>query len=195
MIDRSNKHANNDRFDWLKLFIISISSIAVGIYRDGFSVLFPFLQREFELTKTQIGMHSTFFFLANMLTGILCGRLIDIKGAKWGLFYGVLALCVLTMLHALIPNFIILLILAVFTGITVSINMPAANKALSEWFPKNLRATAIGLVSTAFPIGGIIAASTLPFLGNSIGWRKAIIFPGIFALICALIIKKFYHLF
>jgi len=59
----NNIKKNKKYFNWPILFIISTTSIATGSYRDGFSSLFPFLQRDFDLTRAQLGLHSTFFSL------------------------------------------------------------------------------------------------------------------------------------
>lgn len=97
------------------------------------------------------------------------------------------------ILHSIVPNFIILLILAAFAGFAISINNPAANKAIVEWFPYKWQGTAMGLRSSAPPIGGMLSAIVLPSLAILIGWRKAIIFPGLFALLCAFFVFNLYQ--
>lgn len=61
---KSNIKKNNTEvnFNWSILLIISITSIMAGIYRDGFAALFPFLQKDFNLTRAQLGLHSTLFY-------------------------------------------------------------------------------------------------------------------------------------
>lgn len=73
---------------WYQLFIVFISSIAVGIYRDGFVSLFPFIQNEFHLTRAQLGLHSSFLFSASSIAVLFAGRLVDLKGTKWGIIAG-----------------------------------------------------------------------------------------------------------
>lgn len=45
----------------------------------------------------------------------------------------------------------------------------------------------------AFPIGGLLGAISLPFLGNIFGWRKTVILPGVITILCALFISHFYQ--
>ena len=182
-----------NHFNWLMLMIISLASIALGIYRDGIAVLFPFLQRDFNLTRGQIGLYISFLYLTSSLVSVYSGRLADIKGSKWGMTYGVLFVGVMLILHSIAPNFIILLMLAAFAGLGLSINPSAANKGITESFPIKWRSTATGIWSTAFPIGGLLAASILPFFSTLIGWRKTILFPGFLALLCSFLIANFYH--
>ena len=187
-----NNNGEKKNFNWSILFMISITSIVTGIYRDGFSALFPFLQRDFILTRAQLGLHSTLFFFTSALVSIFTGHLVDLKGPKWGLGFGILSMGIFIMLHSIAPNFIVLLVVAGFTGIAVSINLPAASKAIVEWFPKKWSSTVLGIRSTAFPVGGMLAAILLPFLGDLIGWRKTILVISILALLCAFFILHFY---
>src|SRR5665648_1001436 len=178
-----NKNREDKHFYWLILIIISLASIVMGIYRDGFAVFFPLLQREFDLTRAQIGLYISFLYFSSSFVSVFTGRLVDLKGVKWGMASGTL----------LVGNFLFLLVLAVFSGFGMSINAPAANKGISEWFPQKWRSTATGIWSTAFPLGGLLSAILLPPLGILLGWRKAIIFPGVLALLCTFLILSFYH--
>jgi len=189
----SNKNRGKKHFNWSILLIVSLSSIVTGIYRDGFAALFPFLQRDFDLTRAQLGLHSTFFFFAIVLLAVFAGRLVDCKGSKWGLGFGVLFMGIFFILHSIVPNFIVLLIVAAFTGLVVSINPPAVAKGIAEWFPQRWRSTAFGIRSTAFPFGGMLGSIFLPYLGDLLSWRKAILLPGILALLCAFFILHFYQ--
>ncbi len=189
----TNNNSDEKQFNWSILFIISLSSIVTGIYRDGFAALFPFLQRDFNLTRSQLGLHSTFFFLGMVFVSMFSGRLVDLKGSKWGIGFGLLFMSSFILLHSIVPNFLVLLILAVFTGLSVSINLPAASKGIVEWFPRKWRTTALGIRSTAFPFGGILGAIILPILGSLMGWQRALLFPGIIGLLCALLILFFYQ--
>ena len=180
-------------FNWSILLIISLAPIVTGIYRDGFAALFPFLQRDFSLTRAQLGLHSTFFFLTSALLAIYAGCLVDLKGSKWGLIFASLFMSIFFILHSIVPVFIVLLLLASFTGLAVSFINPASNKSIIEWFPLKWRSTALGILSTAFPIGGLLGSILLPMLGILIGWRKTMIFPSVLSLLSAIFIYYFYN--
>jgi len=186
-----NRDVNS--LNWFMLLIISLASIVMGIYRDGIAALFPFLQKDFVLTRGQLGLYTSFTYFTFLLVSIFSGRLVDLKGPKWCMALGVTFVGILLIMHSIAPNFIILLLLAAFAGLGLSINTPATNKGIMEWFPQKWRSTATAIWSTAFPLGGLLAASILPILGIMIGWRKTILFPGVLALLCAFIIVIFYQ--
>jgi len=189
---KKNQQNKKTSFNWYILFIVTLTSVVAGIYRDGFAALFPFLQTDFGLTRTQLGMHSTLFYSTSAIVAIYTGRLVDIKGTKWGLVFGSVFMGVFYILHSFAPSFIVILLLAAFTGLTVSLNLPTVSKAVTEWFPYQYRSTALGIQSMGFPAGGLIGAILLPYLGNLFGWRKAIIFPGIIALLYAFFVSRIY---
>lgn len=191
--NKIKKNKTKDNFNWYILFIISLTSVVGGIYRDGFAALFPFLQRDFNLTRAQLGLHSTLFYLTSASVALYTGRLVDLKGSKWGLVFGSFTLGIFFILHTLAPNFLVLLLIAALTGIAVSINTPTASKGIVEWFPKQQRGFALGIQSIAFPIGGLLGAVFLPLLSSLMGWRKTIIIPGLVSILFALFIKQFYQ--
>lgn len=188
----SNKNKEKKNFNWSILFIISLSSIVTGIYRDGFAALFPFLQEDFNLTRAQLGLHSTFFFSTSVFVAMFAGFLVDLKGSKWSMGFGVLLMGIFITMHSIASNFTVLLLMAAFTGLVTSINLPAASKGIIEWFDQKRRSTALGIRSMAFPIGGLLGSILLPFLGGIFWWRKTILFLGILAILCAIFILYFY---
>lgn len=181
-----------DEFNWFMLFLISFVGVSTGIYRDGFSALFPLLKEDFGLTRAQLGLHSTLFFFSNAFATLFTGSLVDLKGSKWGLLHGVFFMGIFCILHSIAPNFTILLLLGALTGLAVSTNLPASAKGIIQHFPQKWRDTAFGIQSTGFPAGGMIGAILLPFLASFLGWRKTIVVPGIIAFLCFLIIFYFY---
>jgi ACS family hexuronate transporter-like MFS transporter len=189
----SKKNNTQSTFNWHVLFVLSLTSIITGIYREGFASLFPFLQKEFHLTNAQLGLHSTLFYFTNAFVSIYAGRLVDLKGSKWGLVFSGLLMSILYFSHSVIPNFLMILFMAALTGVVVSFNMPSVNKGVVGWFPRKQRSTALGLQSMAFPIGGLLGAIALPFFGNIFGWRKTMFLPSVIAILGVLFISYYYQ--
>ncbi len=69
------------------------------------------------------------------------------------------------------------------SGIGYSSVNPATTKGVVRWFPSQGRATAMGVKQTGIPLGGILAAFTLPPLASSFGWRTSVILVGVISLI------------
>ncbi|MGI6575670.1 MAG: MFS transporter [bacterium] len=186
---KQHGHAMN----WSILFLLLITTISSGIYRDGFATLFPFLQTEFELTRAQIGLQSTFFFLTSALFAVFAGRLVDILGTKKGILFGLGSSGILVALHTFAPSFVVLLLIAGLTGLGTSMIAPATNKGIIERFTIHNRATAMGLNYAGFSIGGALASVSLPLIASYYSWRLAALLIGILTIISTAVIFVFYR--
>lgn len=174
-------------FNWSFTLITTSACLLSGIYRDGFSALFPFIQEEFQLSRAQLGLHSTFFFLTSFLASVFTGRLVDKKGYSFGILFGVFFIGFFTILHAFAPSYEMILILASCTGIGVSTLIPATTKGILHSFSPQDRGMAMGINMAGFPLGGILAATIIPSLANVLGWRVTLLLPGVLALLYSLI--------
>jgi ACS family hexuronate transporter-like MFS transporter len=72
-------------------------------------------------------------------------------------------------------------------GVTEAMNLPAAVKAVAEWFPAAERSLAVGIVTAGIGLGAIIAPPFLVWLIVSFGWQWAFIVPGAIGFIWLLI--------
>ena len=191
---KSTKSASkNNKSYVMTLLIMSTAYIAVGINVQGFKAMLPLVSTDFQITGTQAGLYATAFFLSGTLLAITSGRVVDRIGPKKSLVGATLIIAGLMFLHTLMPTFTMILLLAFFTGAGFSIITPAINKGVINLVPPKKRAVSIGLAQAGGGIGGILGASLLPFLGSVFGWRKALFFAALVALVMALVLTKFYH--
>lgn len=72
-------------------------------------LFFLILQRDFNLTRTQIGMYTMAIHLVTSFSGIFTGQLIDIKGSKWGMMFGIFFVGIVLILHSIAPNILLIL--------------------------------------------------------------------------------------
>lgn len=178
----------NDVVNRFRLAIVFPATIIAGTYREGLSALFPLLREEFDLSRFQLGLHSSFFQITATILALYSGNIIDKRGSKWGMIRGVLIMGMLFILHSMIPNMMVLFFLASLMGVGFSFIMPATYRGIVFFFPPPIQSTAIGMNSSCLPIGGALAAFLLPLVASTMGWRRAIILPGIFALLWVLMV-------
>jgi len=70
---------------WIVL-ILSIPYFSLDLTQMGFLALLPFVREEFVLTRTQVGLYSTCFFLGSTVIAIFTGALVDKLGGKKAYF-------------------------------------------------------------------------------------------------------------
>ncbi len=179
--------------DWFVLLIISSAYMAVFANIQGFKALLPLVQEEFAISRTQVGLYSSFYFLSATLIAIFSGRIVDRLGTKKGLFLGAGVVGLMIILHALSPDYWLILILAFFTGIAFSIITPSVNKGVLELAEPSKRSFFMGIVHGGGGFGGFMGAVMLPFIGVMVGWRSALLFGSVFAVVVALLIFRFYQ--
>lgn len=68
-------------------------------------------------------------------------------------------------------------------GLAESGNFPAANKTVSEWFPKKERAYAFGILNSGANVGAIITPVVVPYMLRHWGWQSAFIVTGLLGFI------------
>lgn len=180
-------------FNWRLLFILSTSAMVLGITRDGISALFPFIQAEFNLTRTQIGFYSTFVFFSATLVAVFTGRVVDLLGAKLSMIIGVVSVGFAILMISFAPTFSFILAIGFFNGLGFSIIAPANSKGVMESFPVPRRATAMGFVQSAIGVGSFFAAFILPSLAEFSNWQKSLLLPALFSFCAAFFIYKYYQ--
>jgi sugar phosphate permease len=174
------------------LLIISTAYLAVDINIQGFLALMPFIREEFALSSSRAGLYSTFHYLLATIVAIFSGRIVDKIGSKKGLVVGTGVLGVVTFLQSRSPNFILILALALVGELFFSIITPSLNKAVMQKTTPENRATSMGVMQMGGGIGGFTGAVFLPFLAEKIGWRNAVMFSALIAVLVGIFIFIFF---
>ncbi len=174
------------------LLLLSTAYLASGVNTQGFLALMPFVRNEFEISRAQAGLYSTCFFLTATIIAIFAGRIVDKIGSKKGMIFGTASVGIMIFFHAIAPYFYVILIFSFLTGIVFSIITPSLNKAVMKKVKPENRATSMGIMQSGGGIGGVLGASLLPLLGGIFGWRRALLFSGVFAICLSLFIYRFY---
>lgn len=190
MTYNNNGPAKNNQ--WAALSLLAAAYIAVYANIQGFVTLLPMVQEEFLISRAEVGLYSSFYFLSAMLLSVFSGRIADRLGTKWGIILGVAVVGLMKLLHSFSPYFWVLLVLAFFTGIAFSMITPAVNRGVLEASEPASRGFSMGLVYSGGGLGGFLGAVMLPMLGEITGWRTALACGSIFAIVTALFIFVYY---
>ncbi len=173
--------------------MISLAYIAVFANIQGFQALLPLVQAEFTLSRAQAGLYTSFYFLSGALIAIFSGKIVDGLGTRRGLILGVGILGFMMILHALSPLFGLILLFAFITGFAFSVITPSVNKGVLELSEPSRRSTNMGMVHGLGGLGGFLGAFILPFAGELVGWRMALVFSSMLALGVAAFLARFFR--
>ncbi len=142
------------------------------IDRSILTILGPYIQKDLGLSDGQLGLLSgTVFALFYGLFGLALGRLADIWVRTWTIALGLSLWSGMTAISGFATNFGALAAARVGVGVGEASASPAAYSLISDWFPKQRRATALAIYSS-----GIFIGAGLSFAISGVvveGWNKA----------------------
>lgn len=170
------------------------------IDRQILSILAEDIKRDLNLSDAELGfLYGTAFAVFYALFGIPLGRLADNWVRTRLLSLGLAVWSTMTALSGFSTNFVQLSLARVGVGIGEASASPAAFSMLSDWFPKEKRATALAVYSSGLYLGGgvslLIGALVVKtwngwYPGGGplglVGWQAAFLAVGIPGLILSL---------
>ena len=177
-------------------FALVLLTIVYGfnfIDRQIMGILAPFIQKDLDLTNTELGLliglaFAVFYTLVAIPIAWLADRynrvnILSIALATWSGF---------TALTGLANNFIQIGLARMGVGIGEAGGSPPSHSIISDLFPKEERASALGVYSMGIPIG-IMAAyfvtASLMGTGDDVDWRRIFIILGLTGIGLAVIVK------
>ena len=180
-----------------RFFTLILLTIVYGfnfIDRQIVGILAPFIQKDLDLTNTELGLLIGFAFAVFYTTfaiplAWLADRynrvnILSIALATWSGF---------TALTGLANNFFQIVIARMGVGIGEAGGSPPSHSIISDIYSKEERAGALGFYSMGIPIGIMVAYfATAALLGSStddVDWRKIFIFLGLTGIALAVLVR------
>ena len=171
-------------------------SVLVVVYTFNFidrqilSILLEPIKQDLGLSDTQLGLLTGFAFALFYATlGIPIARYAD-KSNRRNLI--ALALTIwsgMTALSGLAQNFWHLLLARIGVGVGEAGCSPPAHSMISDYFPAEKRATALGIYSLGIPVGILFGFIAGGWLNEFFGWRVAFFVVGIPGLVLAILVR------
>jgi len=168
-----------DKFRWAILTLISVSHIIGATAQYGINTLAPFYQEELGLSRAQVGLFFSAFYLAMTGASFGAGWLADRLGIRKTTLQGHVALGICTVTASMAPSFAWACASFFLAGLGYSFLNPASTKGVMVWFDRDERATAMGIKQTGVPAGGFVVALLAAPLVLLIGWRGTLAALGI----------------
>jgi MFS transporter, ACS family, hexuronate transporter len=156
---------------WAVVGLLFLGGMINYLDRAALSVAAPFLTKELSLSPSQLGVVFSVFFFGYASFCFVGGYASDRVGARnvfgiasivWSVFCG---------LTATVFSFASLLVVRVLFGMGEGPYGSAANKLVSNWFPRRQQATAVGWANAGTPLGGALAGPVVGFIALTWGWR------------------------
>ncbi|GHB32715.1 MFS transporter [Streptomyces viridiviolaceus] len=189
--------ARLDRLPVMLPHVVWISILTVNLmleYYDNalFAYIIPAIKESTGLGLGRIGMVSTAFFIGMVLGGLVGGRLSDRFGRRWVLVWGTALYSSGAVLTMFAPNYELLLVSRVITGIGVQAAGAALLVYIAEMFPSATRGRFMSVVTSAFviiaPVVALLALVVIPD-GGPDTWRHLFGVGGAIGLLIAPVVR------
>ncbi len=184
---------NQKNLRWWIVGTIFLATTINYIDRQALSVAAPVMRKDLNLSNEQYSWIVSAFLLSYTIMQIISGRLIDVLGTKKGFSLAIIWWSIANMLHAFGKGMLSLGIFRFLLGIGEAGNYPAGMKAISEWFPKEERSKAVGILNMGPGLGAIIAPPLLAWLILSFGWKMAFVVTGALGFLWLLLWRWIYY--
>src|SRR6201996_3314598 len=171
------------RYRWTICALLFAATAINYIDRQTIGVLKPTLQAELGLTETSYA-DIVFWFQAAYAIGYLAfGPLIDRIGARLGYAIAFSVWTLSHIAHGFVHTVTQFALVRFTLGLGESGSFPSSLKAVSEWFPQQERALAVGAFNAGSNIGAIVTPLVVPVITLAWGWRAAFVVTGAASLV------------
>jgi len=164
----------------LMYFITYLDRVNVSTAASGFG-------KEFNLSKTEIGLVFSAFAYPYLVFQIIGGWVSDKFGARKTLIWCGLLWAVATILTGFAGGLVSLLLARLLLGFGEGATFPAATSAMSRWVAKENRGFAQGITHAFSRIGNAMAPTAVVAVMAVYGWRESFYICGVISLVWVLI--------
>ncbi len=177
---------------WAVLGIVTLAHVASSYCVLGLAALAPFIKADLRLDHLQIGLMTTLIYMGTFFLSVPAGSLVDRLGEYKVLLVGQVVMGIFMLGLTAPRTFVQMIPFLVMAGIGYAGVNPATAKAIVERFPSRGRGLAMSIKQIGVPIGGAIAAASLPGIALVFGWRSAMATAGAVCLVSAVAIRTSY---
>ena len=180
-----------------RTFALLLLTLVYGfnfIDRQIMGILAPFIQKDLGLTNTELGLliglaFAVFYTFVAIPIAWLADRfnrvnILSIALATWSAF---------TALTGLANNFVQVALARMGVGVGEAGGSPPSHSIISDMYPKEERASALGVYSMGIPLGIMAAyfvtASLMDVSEDQVNWRQIFIFLGLTGIALAVVVK------
>lgn len=170
--------------------LVILINLLNHVDRRILSGVFPLIQLEWALTDTQLGMLASIYTIGRTAISLPAALLADRYGrlrvirAATALWSG------LVVLSSLAGSYLQLALLRAGVSLADGANGPADIAYISEQVPGRRQGTGLSIYSLGVYLGSGLGVLVGAVVGESLGWRYAFLIPGVFGMMCAILLYR-----
>jgi ACS family hexuronate transporter-like MFS transporter len=143
--------------------------------RAALGVVTPLLNKELNLSPSQLGVVFSSFFFGYSIFAFVGGQLADKYGPRRVFAWSMGVWSILCGMTAAVTGFTTLLISRALFGFGEGPMNSTTNRTITNWFPRNETSTMIGFTFSGQTVGSAIAGPIVGLVAIAYGWRASFI--------------------
>lgn len=168
---------------WQIAILVSLAIAISYLDRQSLPVAVQSISRDIPLSNSQFSALQSAFLFSYALMYAGGGKLVDVLGTRRGFTVIMLFWSLASVSHALATSFALLATSRFLLGMGEGGGFPAATRAVSEFFPSDERATAMGIINAGTSVGAVAAPPLIVLILLHASWRWIFVITGAFGLL------------
>lgn len=190
-IDSFQTIEKNARQSWLVVLTAALFFFYEFAQMNLFNSISSSLMQAFQIHAAQLGVLSSFYFIANVIFLFFAGILLDRVSTRFIILSALLICIVGTALFSISHSFAWACFFRFLTGIGSAFCFLSVIRLASRWFSAHRMALAIGVVVTMAMIGGWVSQTPMTLLVKAVDWRVAMQIDAALGMIFFILILQF----
>lgn len=178
------------RASYAVLIACTLAHFLNHVYTGAISPFLPIIKDELSLSLTQVGIITSAAIFMMTVMHLAIGYMADRGWRDIFISVSVLFSAVIVLFTGFATGFLFLVIMQGLLGVGASGYHPSAFPAISDRFPREARAKAVGTQA----MGGLVGMALIPFLGVVLliifgSWRPSLIFLGLIGIVVFFVVS------
>lgn len=151
--------------------------------RKSLTYILPVLMKDFSLTMADVGVFGSVIYVTYGLSKFVSGIVSDKSNPRYFMSIGLIMTGVINVLFGMTSSFLFFTVLWALNGFFQGGGWPPCAKLLAHWYDQNERGAWWGVWNTSHNVGGLIILYLAPPISILLGWRFAMVLPGIICIL------------
>lgn len=178
----SSSPKKKSHYRWFVMALIFIIFMVAQADRANIGFAIPFMQKEFDLSNTEVGIIISLFFAGYGFCQIPAGYLIRKTGIRFSYALGMILTSVFTFLMGRVDSVIHLKMLRALIGVSEAPVVISSTVTINNWFPSKEKGTATGIFLAGSKFGPLLVPPICAWILLNYDWRHIFLFfsvPGV----------------
>lgn len=187
----NNPQELNKRYRYWRIRVFYSMYIGYAMFyftRKSFTFTMPALITELGFTKSQLGALGTWLAISYGVSKFLSGVISDKSNLRFFMGIGLMLTGVFNIFFGASSTLFLFALFLVLNGLFQGWGSPPCAKLLTFWYSQTERGRWWGVWNTSHNIGGALIPIISAIAIQHFGWRYAMFFPGILAILVGLFV-------